>query len=505
MGLNKQHIIYNHLVRSSKIYARMSIRVKFLEFVYVNDTSPLSPVTTIGTLSEVVTDEITSTATRSSPVEERTTTEFVYTSELVTKEPDIDRGIIELQSHNDTTSFFLNESSVTIDFRRFKTLKLNTTQLLLSAFTSNFTNQASKNIIQIEADVVIRSLPYGVVNLTFMTSLPPPSPMMQQHCSYWNNKRQTWSRDGLQMIGSNNTHVSCTTSHFTNFATFYYMYQDGQDETWQAPDSAFLELLTMVVAIISLTSLGILFRHLVYQSQRQSLRSLSPNTFLTLNLGVAMALNILTILLITTETGTDAAECNTKQLFLAFFTLFTQTAQLSWMACNGFELYSKIIRVANGSLLDQFPRFYRRCLSFFGWGCPLILVSVCLLLQTNGYDVIVGKETQSGTFFCWLQADTVYGVWISLYIVALTWNCVIFGKVVAVLHQLGKQNHGTGVQFKCANDILRQTRKICGLLASLGITLLLAIFITESDVAAAIFILLNGLQGFFLTLAVLVK
>ena len=114
MGLNKQHIIYNHLVRSSKIYAKMSIRVKFLEFVYVNDTSPLSPVTTIGTLSEVVTDEITSTATRSSPVEERTTTEFVYTSELVTKEPDIDRGIIELQSHNDTTSFFLNESSVYI-------------------------------------------------------------------------------------------------------------------------------------------------------------------------------------------------------------------------------------------------------------------------------------------------------------------------------------------------------------------------------------------------------
>ena len=198
-----------------------------------------------------------------------------------------------------------------------------------------------------------------------------------------------------------------------------------------------------------------------------------------------------------TRNNSNETGCSVNEIFFILFLLFTQIAQLSWMGCNGFELYMKIIRVAEGTLVDPFPRFYRRFLCLVGWICPLILIITCYVLHESGYKIIVGKETQSGHFFCWLQPDTVYGAWISLFIGVLVWNSIVFGKIVAVIYQLSRQQNMAIFQRKRAGVLLRQIQKTSGLLVSLGITLLLALFVGNSDVAASIFILCNGFLGYY--------
>ena len=198
-----------------------------------------------------------------------------------------------------------------------------------------------------------------------------------------------------------------------------------------------------------------------------------------------------------TRNNSNETGCSVNEIFFILFLLFTQIAQLSWMGCNGFELYMKIIRVAEGTLVDPFPRFYRRFLCLVGWICPFILIIACYVLHESGYKVIVGKETQSGHFFCWLQPDTVYGAWISLFIGVLVWNSIVFGKIVAVIYQLSRQQNMAIFQRKRAGVLLRQIQKTSGLLVSLGITLLLALFVGNSDVAASIFILCNGFLGYY--------
>ena len=210
---------------------------------------------------------------------------------------------------------------------------------------------------------------------------------------------------------------------------------------------------------------------------------------------LSVGLNLIATLVKITRNNSKETGCSENEIFFILFLLFTQIAQLSWMGCNGFELYMKIIRVAEGTLVDPFLRFYRRFLCLVGWIFPFVLITICYILHESGYKVIIGKETNSGHFFCWLQPDTVYGAWISLYIGVLVWNSVVFGKIVAVIYQLSRQQNLAIFQQKRASVLLRQIQKTSGLLVSLGITLLLALFVDNSDVAASIFILCNGLLG----------
>jgi len=40
-------------------------------------------------------------------------------------------------------------------------------------------------------------------------------------CSYWNMTQKQWATNGVSMVARNETHITCTTNHLTNFATVH--------------------------------------------------------------------------------------------------------------------------------------------------------------------------------------------------------------------------------------------------------------------------------------------
>jgi limonene-1,2-epoxide hydrolase len=40
-------------------------------------------------------------------------------------------------------------------------------------------------------------------------------------CSYWNMSQEQWATDGVSVVERNDTHITCTTTHLTNFATVH--------------------------------------------------------------------------------------------------------------------------------------------------------------------------------------------------------------------------------------------------------------------------------------------
>ena len=121
----------------------------------------------------------------------------------------------------------------------------------------------------------------GTVNFTFGISA---SAQQQPACAYWNETTQTWRQNGVETFSPNKTHVACSTSHFTNFAAVYFLYNSPDDNTWKAPDSDYLQLLTIIVSSISLAAILFLIYRLIFQSKQGFIRVWSANKFLTMNL-----------------------------------------------------------------------------------------------------------------------------------------------------------------------------------------------------------------------------
>lgn len=68
-------------------------------------------------------------------------------------------------------------------------------------------------------------------------------------CAYWNETDEQWQQNGVTKFFENQTHYGCRTSHLTNFATVYFLY-DGP-----STDTVGLQVLTYTVCPISLVSL----------------------------------------------------------------------------------------------------------------------------------------------------------------------------------------------------------------------------------------------------------
>ena len=279
-------------------------------------------------------------------------TKFVSPSP-VTKELETYQYDVVVSSYDSMASFQLGASVVEIDFRRLRSHS-KVEKLFIS--TSNKTAEgelfvgASNQVINITADVGLANMSHGSVMLNFYKVR---NLSMEPDCVYWQEEINSWSTDGLEMFGSNETHIKCSTAHLTNFAAVYYLYQPTEGETWHSPDADFLRTLTIIVCTVSLLSVGFLVRYL-----SRSFNKIDGNTFLTLNLAAALGLNSLAAILLSSHEG-QSESCKKFDIFRVVFSFYTQIAALSWMGCSGFELYNKIIRVAAGNLVSSPRKYYR--------------------------------------------------------------------------------------------------------------------------------------------------
>ena len=284
-------------------------------------------------------------------------TKFVALSP-VTKELETYQYDVIVSSYDSMASFQLGESVVEIDFPRLRN-QSKLEKLFISSSNKTAEGElfvaASNQVINITADVDLTNMSHGSVMLNFYKV---KNLSTDPDCVYWQEGINSWSTHGLEMFGSNETHIKCSTAHLTNFAAVYYLYQPTQEKIWHSPDADFLRTLTIIVCTVSLLSVGFLIKYL-----SRAFNKIDGNTFLTLNLALALGLNSLSAIVLSSHEGqTDS--CKKSDIFRVVFSLYTQIAALSWMGCSGFELYNKIIRVAAGNLTSAPRKYYRVRVNF---------------------------------------------------------------------------------------------------------------------------------------------
>jgi len=336
-------------------------------------------------------------------------------------------------------------------------------------------------------------------------------------CSYWNMSQEQWATDGVSMVERNDTHITCTTTHLTNFATVHYMYPGNGRVS-----SKGLEITSNIVCGTSIIALMLVIYAMIRKIRDikgpptiWSRRSKQP--ILITHLAIALIMKMTSIMTLsifdeTTVTSTNDIDykCTTDGIILATIVQFAQLASICWMSCQAIDHYVKITRVAEGNL--EYPRSFMNRLVLLGWGIPSVTIILILILYYNEVEVFVDLSLTAGERICWVNAETLYICWVIPFACFFILNVYIFGKVMSTIIQIRRTSGGLKrsdtSRLRRALQIRDQTRVAFGLVVLFGISYFLAPFMYASSdqkegsyyqvIVTYSFVIINGLQGLWI-------
>ncbi|XP_065906698.1 uncharacterized protein [Dysidea avara] len=282
-----------------------------------------------------------------------------------------------------------------------------------------------------------------------------------------------WSREGVRLDkdNSNETRVTCFTTHLTSFAVLVTIH----DRSPATEDKA-LSIISFIGCAISLVCLCLAIVILAYVILNTKDRI--NHLFIHLNLSIALALGLV-VFLAGIETATEyRGTCIMVAALLQYFF----TSAFCWMLCEGVMLYMMLVTVFGNKL---------NCRRFFfilGWGpaIPIVAISVGLAHEHYGNDD-----------YCWIESeDGAIAAFIAPIVTIILINLVFLGITLKVIYT-SRNNKNVSSNKDTVKELLKAT---IILLPVLGLTWIIGIFAVNENtqVFAWIFAILNSLQGVFI-------
>ncbi|TSS60357.1 Adhesion G-protein coupled receptor G4 [Bagarius yarrelli] len=280
-------------------------------------------------------------------------------------------------------------------------------------------------------------------------------------CVYWNLERNHgkggWDGTGCQVNYSNATHTSCHCFHLTHFGVLLDIAKTPINDK----DGMILTVITYLGCGLSSVFLGIT---LLTYTAFEKLRRDYPSKILINLSGALMGLNMFFLLNSWLASFNNEGFCIAVAAILHYFFL----ASFTWMGLEAINMYLAFVKVFNVYVPSYILKFCA-----FGWGFPLMIVSVLLAVDKNYYgNTQSSLSVEEVSHFCWLQNDVVFYVTVVAFVVLiLLCNLSMFGVVLVQIR---------GMQLSKAagwcSRTLHEIRVVASLTFLLGLTWMLAFF-----------------------------
>ncbi|MBN3292846.1 AGRG4 protein, partial [Polypterus senegalus] len=183
--------------------------------------------------------------------------------------------------------------------------------------------------------------------------------------------------------------------------------------------------------------------------------------------------------------------CIAIAVFMHYFLL----ASFTWMGLEAVHMYFALVKVFNVYIPSYILKF---CI--FGWGAPLVVVSIVLAIDKDAYGrIIYAKSVKSSNdHFCWVQNNaTFYVSVVAYFMLVLVCNLGVFIVVLVQIRNMkSKKPAGTRSGF------LYDLKSIVSLTFLLGLTWSFACFAWGPAKVPFLYLfsIFNSLQGFFIFL-----
>ncbi|KPP61947.1 putative G-protein coupled receptor 112, partial [Scleropages formosus] len=309
-------------------------------------------------------------------------------------------------------------------------------------------------------------------------------------CVYWdvnkNDKLGGWESSGCTVNHTIATRTTCFCNHLTHFGVLLdvsrTMVSDVNEEI--------LTIISYLGCGISSIFLGIsLLTYVAFEKLRRDY----PSKIL-LNLSLALlGLNLVFLVNSWLSSFNSYGLC----IVVAVVQHYTLLASFTWMGLEALHMYFALVKVFN-----IYVPFYMLKFCVLGWGIPLIIVSLVLIVKMDAYgSILYDNSTQKQNTldqFCWLKSDVVFYVSVVAYILfILLCNVSVF---VVVLVQIRNMREGKAARKR--SGLLHDLRGVASLTFLLGLTWMLAFFTWGPAKVALLYLfaILNSLQGFFVFL-----
>ncbi|XP_077362082.1 adhesion G-protein coupled receptor G4 [Festucalex cinctus] len=337
----------------------------------------------------------------------------------------------------------------------------------------------------------IRDLPQDV--LVTLRHLRPKPPHVDTRCVYWNfndnDGRGGWNSRGCRKHNSSVDFTTCLCDHLTHFGLLLDVSRSPVDEA----NAHALTVITYVGCGVSSLFLGITV--LTYTAF-EKLRGDYPSRIL-INLCVALlGLNLSFLLDSWLSSWGAEALCVAAAAALHYFLL----ASFTWMGLEGLNMYFALVKVFNVYVPAYMLKFCA-----LGWGIPLAICALVLIVKRDAYGGLVDAVTRSSLApldnshdFCWLQDDVTFYVSVVAYaLLVFLFNIAVF---VVVLRQIRHMRAKSPAVAR--GGLMRDLKGVATLTLLLGLTWTSGFFTwgPARVVLLYIFSILNSFQGIFIFL-----
>ncbi|MEE6500266.1 hypothetical protein FKM82_003723, partial [Ascaphus truei] len=300
-------------------------------------------------------------------------------------------------------------------------------------------------------------------------------------CVFWDECTVGWSTYGCKTFPGE-IETQCKCNHLTYFAVLM------QVSSLTISEDHLVSLTVITFVGCSLSAVAALFTICWYLCRRK--KQSNPTLQIHMNLLGAVLLLDLTFMVsavLGALPGLPVCQLSAILLHAALLCTFT------WMAIEGFNLYTRVVKVFHS------PSLTIRKMALLGWGAPVLIVIIIILLDHHNYgpyNLKVNRDfsPNSSATICWLTDPLIHKVVnMGFFATVLLFNTVMLIAMTRCVLRLKPHTRG---------EQIRHCLTLLGFSCMLGVPWGLAFFsfgVLYLPVQY-IFSILNSLQGFFIFL-----
>ncbi|XP_071959946.1 adhesion G-protein coupled receptor G7-like [Antedon mediterranea] len=345
---------------------------------------------------------------------------------------------------------------------------------LVNASGKDFTRQVGSQIISASLEAVKIDGLVTPIHLAFL----PRNEISNNNteCVFWDFSLYDgvgdWSSEGCELNETTDGRVVCLCDHLTNFAILVDYYEPK--EAYNA-----LSVISLLGCIVSIVCLAATIATYLYFKQ---LRSKRPKKIL-INLSLSLLLLYLVFAIGIDQTGSRNG-CITVAALIHYFGL----ASVFWMSIEAVNMYIMLVKILHGEI-----RYFMLKACVAGYGFPLIIVAICLIVDV---DLYANKN------YCFIPSGSLRKFGFILIIgVLMMFNYVVFTLVMRTL--ICRPKIGNKVEKR--DEVIKHLQNAFAVSVLLGLTWVFGFLAidadsTSRDVFQWLFSLFNSLQGLFIFL-----
>lgn len=311
-------------------------------------------------------------------------------------------------------------------------------------------------------------------------------------CVFWNTKISSWDSAGCHVRNMSTNNIQCECSHLTNFALLFTRYTQRR---------VYLEVLTYVCLGFSCITLVItiiansMYLHHLLRFGRSPGNHLKPSiraSSILLSLCTSLLGGHLMFLVGGNHQSQDIG-CKVIGVLVHFFYLCV----FSWSMIEGLNIFFSFVYIifSKNRLSIDIAHFFKKA-SFFGWGIPAIIVFLTLVINgSKNYGLTTESIDYQEQGLCFLKQTPFFVTFIGPYLL-----CLVCNLIVLVMLAVALRRHDSSSLSSNKVTWKRRALGFCGICVVLNLTWIIGAvkIIVDNEVLMILFIIINGLQGFFI-------